>query len=300
MGLYGFAGIVNLTTVRPYNRMTVKLSDFQRYYGKCREDYGYNPEADGDFRLVYRALGLLEQVLDFGVELRLLRAERVVQRCALEHALLHSVARSELGVPHLHDYAQALYEEYAAQYGQHQLLVDDDCADGYYAADGERAGVAHEDLRRVGVVPEETYERADERTHEHHKLLRARDVHYVEVGGVFYVARHVGEDAQGDAYYGRVAGAHAVHSVVEVGSVRHRRHHEYCHYDEQHPSGGRLVLAEEAHEVGVVEVVPFDERDGGLERLARLGPVFHYHFLPVLLLDGKVFVDFSVGTVPQD
>ena len=78
---------------------------------------------------------------------------------------------------------------------------------------------SHEDLRRVGVVPKETYERADERAHEHHKLLGAGDVHYVEVGGVFYVARHVGEDAQGHAYYGGVAGAHAVHSVVEVGAV---------------------------------------------------------------------------------
>ena len=90
---------------------------------------------------MHRALGLLEKVFDFGVELFLLGAERVVQRRPLEHALLHSAARAELGVPHLHDHAEALDEENAAQDGQHQLLVDDYRADGYYAADGQRAGV---------------------------------------------------------------------------------------------------------------------------------------------------------------
>ena len=122
------------------------------------------------------ALWPAPQVAAVGVELPVLGAEGVVYGGALEYALLHPAPLPHLVVPHLHHHAEALDEEDAAEYGQHELLVDDDGAHGDDAPDGQRARVAHEYLGRVGVVPQEADERADEGAHEHHQLLAAGDV----------------------------------------------------------------------------------------------------------------------------
>ena len=168
---------------------------------------------------MYHPFGLAYEIFALGVELARLRAEVVVYGGALEYALLHAPTLAQSVPVYLHYHAQALNEEYAAEYGQHEFLVYDYCRDGYYASYRERTRVAHEHLGRVGVIPQETYERAHEGAHEHHEFLRARDVHYVQIGGKLHVRAHIGQNAQCHAYYGRVAGTHAVHAVVEVGTV---------------------------------------------------------------------------------
>ena len=45
--------------------------------------------------------------------------------------------------------------------------------------------------------------------------------------------------------------------------------------------------------------MPFDEGYCCLQRLGGLGPVLHYDFLAVLLLDGQVLVYLGVRTEPQ-
>ena len=64
------------------------------------------------------------------------------------------------------------------------------------AAEGERADVAHEDLRGVGVVPEEAEAGADDRGAEDQQLARPGHVRDLQVGGEVDAPRHVGEDRE--------------------------------------------------------------------------------------------------------
>ncbi len=147
------------------------LSNLQCDDGQCRQDDGYNPEADGNLRFVVAVARLLPQVLALRVQLAVLCAEVVVDRRALKDALLDAPALAQLVVVNLHHHAEALYEEDTAEDRQHQLLVDDDGTHGDDTADGQRTRVAHEHLGRVGVVPEETDERSDEGAEEYHQFL---------------------------------------------------------------------------------------------------------------------------------
>ena len=138
---------------------------------------------------------LLPQILAVWIQLAVLCTEVVVDRRALKDALLDASALTQLVVIYLHHHAEALYEEDSAEDRQHQLLVDDDGAHGDDTADGERTGIAHEHLRRVGIVPEEADEGSDKGTEEYHKLLGAWNIHDVEVGGKLDVRRHIRKNA---------------------------------------------------------------------------------------------------------
>ena len=59
--------------------------------------------------------------------------------------------------------------------------MDDDGTHGDDTTYGERTGVAHKHLCRIGIVPEEADERTHKGTHEDHQLLRIRDIHDVQV-----------------------------------------------------------------------------------------------------------------------
>ena len=117
---------------------------------------------------MYHRVRLLHQVLAIRIQGAVFRSEVVMDRCALEYALLHSTALAQLVVVDLHYHAQALNKEYSTQYRQQQLLVYHDGTNGYDAADGERTRVAHEHLCRVGIVPQETYQRTDESAEKYH------------------------------------------------------------------------------------------------------------------------------------
>ena len=80
------------------------------------------------------------------VELIVKLTEVVVNRCGTEHTHATTLALLELEPLCLYDYAEALNEEDAAEYGEKQFLVDDDCTDANYTADSQRASIAHEDL----------------------------------------------------------------------------------------------------------------------------------------------------------
>jgi len=66
-------------------------------------------------------------------------------------------------------------------------------------AEAERADIAHEHHRRVGVEPEETEARADQRGAEHHHLAGAGDMRYAEIIGEFEMSGDVGEYAEAPA-----------------------------------------------------------------------------------------------------
>ena len=134
---------------------------------------------------------LLPQVLAVRIQLTVLSAEVVVDRCALEDTLLHTSPLTYLVIVYLHHHAEAFNEEDTAEDRQHQLLVDDDGTYRDDTADGQRTRIAHEYLGRLGVVPEETEEGSDEGTEEYYQFLRTRNIHDVEVGGKFDVRRHI-------------------------------------------------------------------------------------------------------------
>ena len=97
---------------------------------------------------------------------------------------------------------------------------------------------------------------------------------------------------------GGVAGTHAVHTVVEVGAVAHRCHHDDSHYHEQYPACRNAVLAENARNARVVEVMALDERDGCLQRLVRFALMLHYYLLTLTLVN-EVLVHLDVWRRPQ-
>ena len=113
------------------------LSYLQRYDSHGSQNDGDDPEAYGDLRLVDGSLGLADKIFTLWVELTLLCAEVVMDRCALEDALLHATALAELKVVDLQNDAEALDEEDAAEDGEHQFFVDYYCRHGDDAADGE-------------------------------------------------------------------------------------------------------------------------------------------------------------------
>ena len=82
--------------------------------------------------------------------------------CCPEHADTLSLAFLPLEPLCLYDDAQALDEENAAQDREQQLLMDDDGANSDDAADGQGAGVTHEYLGGIGIVPKETDHGSDE------------------------------------------------------------------------------------------------------------------------------------------
>ena len=68
------------------------------------------------------------------------------------------------------DDRQRLEHEDAADDHQQQLLLDQDRDGAERGAERQRSDVAHEDLRRVGVVPEEPERGADQRAAEDRQL----------------------------------------------------------------------------------------------------------------------------------
>ena len=254
------------------------LSNLQGDDGECGEDDGDNPEAHGDLGLMQQRVGACHLDAASGVHLLHLRhggAEVVMDGGALEETLLHALLLAPLVVEALDDDREALHEEDTTEDGDEQLLADDDGTHGDDATDGEAAGVAHEDLGGKGVVPQEADEGTHEGTEVYYQLLGAWDVHDVEVACHGDMAGHIGQDAEHDTDDGRVARRHAVHAIVEVGTVRHGGDHEDGHEDKQHPTAQLLVLAQPVEGIGIVEVVVLHKGNGGLGGLDGLALVYH-------------------------
>src|SRR6185295_11093041 len=121
----------------------------------------------------------------------------VVQRRHAENAL----AAGGLEIDHLDHHRERLGDEYAAHDEKHDLLAHDYGDGAERGAQRERADVAHEHFRRIGVEPEETQARAHQRAAVHRQFARARDVGHAEVLREHRVAGNVGEDAERAAHH---------------------------------------------------------------------------------------------------
>ena len=69
-----------------------------------------------------------------------------------------------------------LHHEQAADDREHDLMLDRDRDRAEEAAERQRAGVAHEDLRRGRVEPQEADARADQRAADHDEIAGVRHV----------------------------------------------------------------------------------------------------------------------------
>ena len=215
---------------------------------------------------------------------------------ALEDAALLAAVLPELEVFHLKDDAEALQEEDATEDGQQQFLVDNNGQDGDDAANGQATRVAHKYLGGIGVVPEETDERTDGSANEDDQFLRARDIHNIEVTGIFYMTADIRQDTQGDTDDGTVASRHSVHSVVEVGTIRHGCNDQHGHEYHQEDTTHGFVVAHEGHDFGVVKVVVLDKGNGGFGGLDGLAFVDHFHAGLAAARDFHVLADYGIGT----
>src|SRR5665213_2695771 len=110
-----------------------------------RQDRSDDPEADDDCRLLPALL--LEMMVQW------------------RHA--EDAPAGELEARDLDDDRNRLQHEQAADDGEHQLVLGDDADRAQGAADGERAGIAHENHGRWRVEPEEAQRRAHHRRAAH-------------------------------------------------------------------------------------------------------------------------------------
>ena len=123
----------------------------------------------------------------------------------------------------LDDHRQRLEHEHAADDAEQQFLLDQNGDGAERGAERQRSDVAHEDLRRVRVEPEESERRADQRAAEDRQLRRLRKPDQQQVVGEHAVAGDVRQRRvrrRGDR---ERADRQTVEAVGQVDGVRHTR-----------------------------------------------------------------------------
>jgi len=126
----------------------------------------------------------------------------------------------------LHQRGEDLEHEEPAHDREEHLLAQQERHHRDRAADGERPGVAEEELGGKGVAPEEAEYGADQRRAEDHQLLRAGEIGEEQVAREHRVAQHVGEDHVDRQHRGGRAAEQAVHAVGHVHRVDDREDRE--------------------------------------------------------------------------
>src|SRR5262245_52240253 len=160
------------TRTRRGSSMSAQLEGGERHQGAHDRD---DPEADDDLRL-----GPAEQL------------EVVVNGRHAEDALAAQLERDDLP-----DDRQRLHDEDEPDEQQDDLLPGDQRHGAEGGAERERADVAHEHLRGIGVEPEKAQPRRHQRAAEHGQLARAAYVRDLEVVGEDHVAGGVREHRVG-------------------------------------------------------------------------------------------------------
>ena len=130
------------------------------------------------------------------------------------------LAARALEISDLQDDRDGFDDEHAADDGEQEGLTHQASHRAEGAAEAERADVAHVDLRRRRVMPEEHEAAAEERGAEDRELAGSRDVADAQVGGELRVACEVGHHAEDGGRDEHAADGEAVQAVGEVHGVR--------------------------------------------------------------------------------
>ena len=136
---------------------------------------------------------------------------------------------------HLDDHRERDRDEQAAEDDDEQLGAGEDRQPGERATQGQRAGVAHEDLGRRGVPPQEAEAGAHAAGRDDREVERV--AHLVALGARVPLAVLVelpdADEHVGGEDHDRGAGGQAVEPVGEVHAVRGARHDDVGPDDEQ-------------------------------------------------------------------
>src|SRR5213080_3107120 len=116
-------------------------SQFQRRQSEECENGGQNPKPNND-----------------GVLLPTDQLEMMMKGRHRENA-----AAGQLKTQHLHDDRDRFQDENTTDDGEEKFLLTTNGDDADHPADGERAGIPHENFGRMTVEPEKTKPRTDER-----------------------------------------------------------------------------------------------------------------------------------------
>jgi len=121
-----------------------------------------------------------------------------------------------LEVPDLHDDRQGLQDEDAADDGEQKFLLDDDRDGTQGAAQGQRSDIAHEHLRRIGIIPEKAEAGTDDGAAEDRQFAAAGDIGDLQVLGEYQVTGEIGEDQVDRGGDDRRSGRQAVEPSVRL------------------------------------------------------------------------------------
>ncbi len=180
----------------------------------------------------------------------------------------------ELEGDHLDHHRERLDHEDAADHREQDLLADQHRDGAERAAERERAHVAHEELGRRGVEPEEAQAAADQRAAEDREGAAARHVLDGQVVGDDGVPGGVGEQQEGARRDHDRADGEPVEAVGEVHGVAGADDDEGGDRDVEPAQVRREVLEEGHRELGVEARVGVDgERHR--ERQQRLPEELH-------------------------
>lgn len=103
-----------------------------------------------------------------------------------------------LEIADLQDHGDGLHDKNAAHDEEHKLLARNDRHRPQSAAQGERADVAHKDLRRVGVVPKKAQARPNQRGSDHHHFSGARNIREIQIRGIVNAPDDISKYAKRD------------------------------------------------------------------------------------------------------
>ena len=161
------------------------------------KDGGQNPEPDDD-----------------GVFLPPAQLEVMMERRHREDAFA-----GQLETEHLQDDRDRFDHEDAADHHEQQLLFATNRDDADHAADGQRAGVAHEDFRGMAIEPEKAESRADQRRANDRQLAGEGIKWDLEILRDAKISGGVGEQRVGERDRDRAADGETIEAVGEIDGV---------------------------------------------------------------------------------
>jgi len=129
----------------------------------------------------------------------------------------------------LDDHRQALDDKDSADQQEEELLFDQHRHRADRPAEGQGAGIAHEDLGRIGVIPEKAQGGAEESGAKNRQLARLRQIDNIEIVAEINTAGEISDQAESDSPDRTQSDQQAVKSVGQVRAVRHGRNHKGDH-----------------------------------------------------------------------
>src|ERR1700719_3926104 len=127
---------------------------------------------------------------------------------------------AQLERAHLQNNRERFHHKNSADKKQQNFLLDDHRDKSKRPAQRERAYIAHENFRGMGVVPKKTKRSADQRATKNGKSANPRNILNFKVSGPAKIAAPVGEHGERAGSDDRAADGQAVETVGEIHGIR--------------------------------------------------------------------------------